>query len=473
MVDESMEQFPLIHHHQSCSTSSSSGYDESIEPPKRTGNVWSAVAHIITGVIGAGVLSLAWSVAQLGWIGGPLCILFFAATTMVSSNLLSDCYRYPHPEHGAIRSSSYMEAVKLYLGKKKKSVCGVLAYASLFGSTTAYVITSATSVKAILKSNCYHKEGHEAPCKYGDTLYMMLFGVVQILMSFIPDLHNMAWVSVVAALMSFTYASIGLGLGITTVIENGRIMGSITGIAASSTADKLWLIFQALSDIAFAYPYSIILLEIQDTLEAPPAENKTMKKASMIAIFITTFFYLCCGCFGYAAFGDQTPGNLLTGFGFYEPYWLIDFANACIVLHLIGGYQIYCQPIYNAVDRWCQRKYPNSEFVNKFYRLKLPKLPAFQVNLFRICFRTTYVVSTTGLGILFPYFNQVLGVLGAISFWPLAIYFPVEMYFVQKKVEAWSRKWIVLRIFSFVCFLVTVLGLIGSLQGIISAKLSS
>ncbi|TKY53479.1 Amino acid permease 8 [Spatholobus suberectus] len=65
-----------------------------------------------------------------------------------------------------------------------------------------------------------------------------------------------------------------------------------------------------------------------------------MKKASMIAILITTFFYLCCGCFRYAAFGNQTPGNLLTGFGFYEPYWLVDFANACIVLHLVGGYQI-------------------------------------------------------------------------------------------------------------------------------------
>lgn len=69
-----------------------------------------------------------------------------------------------------------------------------------------------------------------------------------------------------------------------------------------------------------------------------------MKKASMVAIFVTTFFYLCCGCFGYAAFGNETPGNLLTGFGFYEPYWLIDFANACIVLHLVGGYQVL--PVY-------------------------------------------------------------------------------------------------------------------------------
>ncbi|KAL1363051.1 hypothetical protein AAHE18_03G123500 [Arachis hypogaea] len=363
----------------------------------------SAVAHIITAVIGAGVLSLAWSTSQLGWIAGPVSLLLFAIVTYISSFLLSDCYRTPDPVSGK-RNYSYMDAVRVYLGSKRTYLVGFLQYLTLYGTCIAYVITTASCIRAILKSNCYHKEGHKAPCKYVDTLYLMLFGVVQIVMSFIPDLHNMAWVSVVAALMSFTYATIGLGLGITTVIENGRIMGSITGVAASNT------------------------------LEAPPSENKTMKKASMIAIFITTFFYLCCGCFGYAAFGDQTPGNLLTGFGFYEPYWLIDFANACIVLHLIGGYQMVPK--------------------------KIPK-------------QTTYVVSTTGLGILFLYFNQVLGVLGAISFWPLAIYFPVEMYFVQKKIEAWSRKWIVLRIFGFVCFLVPVFGLIGSLEGIISAKLSS
>lgn len=81
-------------------------------------------------------------------------------------------------------------------------------------------------------------------------------------------------------------------------------------------------------------------LQLKDTLKAPPAENKTMKKASIVAILITSFFFLCCGCFGYAAFGNQAPGNLLTGFGFYEPYWLVDFANACIVLHLVGGYQV-------------------------------------------------------------------------------------------------------------------------------------
>ncbi|XP_050246155.1 probable amino acid permease 7 [Quercus robur] len=439
--------------------------------PRRTGTLWSCVAHIITAVIGAGVLSLAWSTSQLGWIAGPVTLLCFAIVTYVSAFLLSDCYRCPDSITGT-RNYSYMDAVRVNLGRKHTWFCGLLQYLSLYGTGIAYVITTATSMRAIQRSNCYHKEGHQAPCAYGATFYMLLFGLVQIVMSQIPDFHNMEWLSVVAAIMSFTYAFIGFSLGFAKVIENGKIMGSITGVPASSLANKIWLVFQALGDIAFAYPYSIIVIEIQDTLKSPPPENKTMKRASMVAIFVTTFFYLCCGCFGYAAFGNDTPGNLLTGFGFYEPYWLIDFANACIVLHLIGGYQIYSQPIFAFAEGWFAKKFPNSGFVHNFYTFKLPLLPGFQLNLLRLCFRTAYVVSTTGIAMLFPYFNLVLGLLGAVTFWPLTVYFPVEMYFVQKKVGAWTNKWIVLRTFSFVCFLVTVVGCIGSLEGLISAKLS-
>jgi len=88
-----------------------------ILPSIFTGNLWSAVAHIITAVIGSGVLSLAWSTAQLGWIGGPLALLCFAIITYVSSSLLSDCYRTPDPVTGK-RNYSYMDAVRVNLGSE-------------------------------------------------------------------------------------------------------------------------------------------------------------------------------------------------------------------------------------------------------------------------------------------------------------------------------------------------------------------
>lgn len=84
----------------------------------------------------------------------------------------------------------------------------------------------------------------------------------------------------------------------------------------------------------------IVLVHVQDTVRSPPAEHKTMKKATLLSITVTTVFYMLCGCMGYAAFGDLAPGNILTGFGFYDPYWLLDIANAAIVIHLVGAYQV-------------------------------------------------------------------------------------------------------------------------------------
>lgn len=65
-----------------------------------------------------------------------------------------------------------------------------------------------------------------------------------------------------------------------------------------------------------------------------------MKRATFSGIGLTTVFYLLLGCIGYAAFGNDAPGNILTGFGFYEPFWLVDIANICVVVHLIGAYQV-------------------------------------------------------------------------------------------------------------------------------------
>ncbi|KAG0483060.1 hypothetical protein HPP92_011144 [Vanilla planifolia] len=85
-----------------------------------------------------------------------------------------------------------------------------------------------------------------------------------------------------------------------------------------------------------------------------------MKRATLVSVAVTTIFYMLCGCMGYAAFGDAAPGNLLTGFGFYNPFWLLDIANAAIVIHLVGAYQVYCQPLFAFIEKWASRTWPDS-----------------------------------------------------------------------------------------------------------------
>ncbi|KAK2378217.1 hypothetical protein P8452_49739 [Trifolium repens] len=440
-------------------------------PIKRTGTVWTAVAHIVTGVIGSGVLSLPWSIAQLGWIVGPFSILLIASSTLFSAFLLCNTYRSPNPEYGPHRSASYLDVVNFNLGVGNGRLCGLLVNICIYGFGIAFVITTSISLRAIQNSIPQDNKENETPSEFADAYYMLIFGIVQIVLSQIPNLHNINWLSVVAAITSFAYCFIGMGLSIMQIMENGYAKGSIDGISTSSGTQKLWLVSQALGDVSFSYPFSTIMMEIQDTLKTPPPENQTMKKASVISVSITTFFYLCCGCAGYAAFGDNTPGNLLTGFGSSKYYWLVDFTHVCIVVHLVGSYQVYSQPLFGNAENWFRFKYPDSEFVNHTYTVKLPLLPAFELNFLSLSFRTAYVVSTVVIAMIFPYFNQILGVLGSISFWPLTIYFPVEIYLSRSNTDAWTAKWVMLQTFNVVGFVFGLFTLVGCIRGIVTEKI--
>ncbi|KAB5553205.1 hypothetical protein DKX38_010516 [Salix brachista] len=82
--------------------------------PRRTGTEWTASAHIITAIIGSGVLSQAWAMAQLGWIAGIGTLLIFSFITLYTSTLLADSYRFPDPVTGK-RNHTFMEAVEATL----------------------------------------------------------------------------------------------------------------------------------------------------------------------------------------------------------------------------------------------------------------------------------------------------------------------------------------------------------------------
>lgn len=438
--------------------------------------MWTASAHIITAVIGSGVLSLAWATAQLGWVAGPTVLFLFSFVTYYTSALLADCYRSGDNVTGK-RNYTYMDAVRSNLGGFQVKICGFIQYLNLFGVAIGYTIAASISMLAIKKSNCFHEKGEKSPCKINANPYMILFGIAEILFSQIPDFDQISWLSIVAAVMSFTYSTIGLGLGIAQVIVNGKIKGSMTGISVGAVTasggvvtetDKIWRSFQALGDIAFAYSYSMILIEIQDTVKSPPAESKTMKKATMISVVVTTLFYMLCGCFGYAAFGDMAPGNLLTGFGFYNPFWLVDIANAAIVVHLVGAYQVYCQPLFAFIEKKANEAFPDSEFITKDIKIQIPgcKKP-YNLNLFRLVWRTLFVILTTVISMLLPFFNDVVGLLGALGFWPLTVYFPVQMYISSKKIPTWSTRWVSLQILSAACLIITIAAAAGSIAGVV------
>ncbi|KAK3425664.1 hypothetical protein EUGRSUZ_F02192 [Eucalyptus grandis] len=416
---------------------------------ERTGTVVTASAHIITALIGSGVLSLAWTIAQLGWVVGSSVLVTLSFITYFTSTLLADCYRSPDPITGK-RNYTYMDVVRAHLGGRKVQLCGLAQYGNLVGITIGYTITASISMVAVKKSNCFHKNGHEVKsvCETSNYPFMIIFACIQIVLSQIPDFHKLSWLSIVFAVMSLAYASIGVGLSIAKVAGGGHharttLTGTTVGVDVSGS-EKVWRVFQAVGNI------STVLVEIQDTLKSSPPENKVMKRASLIGISTTTM-------------------DFLTGFGFYEPFWVIDFANACIAVHLIGAYQVFSQPIFGFVESWCSKRWPNNTFITREIPVDVPWYGIYHINLFRLIWRTVYVIVTAVIAMILPFFNDFLGLIGAASFWPLTVYFPVEMYIARTNMRKFSFTWAWLKILNWACLVVSLVAAAGSVQGLIQS----
>ncbi|XP_062195030.1 amino acid permease 3-like [Phragmites australis] len=439
--------------------------------PLRTGTVWTASAHIITAVIGSGVLSLAWGVAQLGWAAGPTVMVLFAAVIYYTSTLLAECYRSGDPVFG-LRNRTYIDAVRATLGGSKERLCSFIQMSNLFGIGIGVTIAASVSMRAIKRAGCFHERGHKDPCHASTSPYIAIYGLMQIVFSQIPDLDKVWWLSTVAAIMSFSYSTMGISLGVAQIVANRGLKGSLTGVisagAGVTTMQKVWRSLQAFGNIAFAYGFSIILLEIQDTIKAPPpSEAKVMKKATAVSVAVTTVIYLLCGCVGYAAFGGDAPDNLLTGFGFYEPFWLLDVANAAVVVHLVGTYQVMTQPVFAYVERRAAAAWPRSALVRARDVHVGPV--AFTVSPIQLAWRTAYVCVTTAVAMMLPFFGSVVGLIGAVSFWPLTVYFPVEMFIAQRGVARGSARWVLLQSLSAGCLVVSVSAAAGSIAGVVDA----
>jgi hypothetical protein len=121
---------------------------------------------------------------------------------------------------------------------------------------------------------------------------------------------------------------------------------------------------------------------------------------------------------------------------------------------------VYSQPAFVLVER----RFGGS--AGGVYDVEVPMLGWRRVNVFKLCFRTAYVAATTALAVWFPYFNQVAGLLGAFTYWPLAIHFPVQMYIEHAKVMPGTTRWLAIQAFSATCLLVCAFASVGSAVGV-------
>ena len=217
----------------------------------------------------------------------------------------------------------------------------------------------------------------------------------------------------------------------------------------------------ALFSLSFAY----ILIEIQDTLQgdgSPRGPIRPMKRACNWAIGSSLAVYYAVACAGYSVFGDtdanvlgrKMPDDILTGFD--GPRWIILLSNVAVLVHMLPAYQVWSQPFFEFFEHWRDRK---AELAGRDPWGLSPMR-------FRFALRTSYVVAGTLVTCAIPSLSIILGLAGALAFWPATVLFPIEAYLrVFKPRPAVKTS---LRGLNILCALLTVAVAVSGVQQIVT-----
>ena len=159
------------------------------------GNTLTTCAHIITAVIGAGILSLPYAMASLGWIGGPICFILFAAITLYTAQLLADLYVIDQR-----RMRCYTDMVEYVFGRPGKIAIGFVQQFNLVLTALAYTITASQSMRLLAESACGPEKVEAGDCFNSCWKLSIIFGCLQILLSQFPNLEKLWFISTIMEL---------------------------------------------------------------------------------------------------------------------------------------------------------------------------------------------------------------------------------------------------------------------------------
>ncbi|GAV82468.1 Aa_trans domain-containing protein [Cephalotus follicularis] len=398
-----------------------------------------AAFHVATTIATpAAYAPLPFALASLGWPLGVSCLVGGTLATWYSSLLIASLWRWNGKKQITYRHLA--ESIYGFWGYW--SIAFFQQVASL-GNNIAIQIAAGSSLKAVYKH--YHRDG---------TLtlqhFIVFFGVFELLLSQLPDIHSLRWVNA-----SCTFCTIGFaGTTIGVTIYNGKKLDrkSVSYSLQGSTSFKIFKAFNALGVIAFSFG-DAMLPEIQNTVREPAKKNMYKGVTAAYCVIVLTYWQLAFS--GYWAFGSEVQPYILASLTI--PEWTIVMANLFAVIQISGCYQIYCRPTYACFD---ERLFSNK--ANHF---------SIRNSLLRLTFTSIYIVLITLVAAAMPFFGDFVSICGAVGFTPLDFVFPAIAFLKAGRMPKDSKHCLLLKLlhlgiatwFS----MVAVFGCIGAVKFIV------
>lgn len=404
----------------------------------RNAKWWYSAFHNVTAMVGAGVLSLPYAMAQLGWGPGVAILILswiitlYTLWQMVEMHEMVPGKRFDR--YHELGQQAFGEKLGLYIVVPQQLIVEV-------GVCIVYMVTGGKSLHKVHELLC------KEPCKEIKLSYfIMIFASVHFVLSHLPNFNSIAGVSLAAAVMSLSYSTIAWSAS----VRKGVQPDVAYGYKAKTAAGTVFNFFSALGDVAFAYAGHNVVLEIQATIPSTPEKPSKgpMWRGVVVAYIVVALCYFPVALIGYWMFGNKVEDNILLSLE--KPTWLIVMANFFVVVHVIGSYQIYAMPVFDMIET-----------------LLVKKLNFSPTRLLRFVVRNLYVATTMFIGITFPFFGGLLGFFGGFAFAPTTYFLPCIIWLAIYKPRKYSLSWCTNWICIVLGLCLMILSPIGGLRQII------
>ncbi|CAL5185685.1 unnamed protein product [Lathyrus oleraceus] len=403
----------------------------------RNAKWWYSAFHNVTAMVGAGVLGLPYAMSQLGWGAGvTLLILSWIITLytlwqMVEMHEMVPGKRFDR--YHELGQQAFGEKLGLYIVVPQQVIVEV-------GVDIVYMVTGGASIKKFHDTVC-------PSCKQIKlSFFIMIFASINFVLAHLPNFNSISAVSLVAAVMSFSYSIIAW----TASVHKGVQEDVQYSNKATTTIGSVFNFFNALGTVAFAYAGHNVVLEIQATIPSSPEKPSKvpMWRGVVVAYIVVALCYFPVAIVGYWIFGNEVKDNILISLE--KPAWLIAMANLFVVLHVIGSYQLYAMPVFDMIES-----------------LMVKKLKFTPTKTLRFIVRNLYVAFTMFVGITFPFFGSLLGFFGGFALAPTTYFLPCIMWLAVYKPKKFSLSWWTNWICIVLGLLIMILSPIGALRSIL------
>ncbi|VFQ80041.1 unnamed protein product [Cuscuta campestris] len=403
----------------------------------RNAKWWYSAFHNVTAMVGAGVLSLPYAMARLGWGPGVAVLItswvvtLYTLWQMVEMHEMVPGKRFDR--YHELGQQAFGEKLGFWIVVPQQLVVEV-------GVDIVYMVTGGKSLKKVHDLLC--EDCKDMKLSY----FIMIFASVHFVLAHLPNFNSISVVSLAAAAMSLSYSTIAWASATSKGVQPDVSYGSI----ASTTSGSVLNFFGALGDVAFAYAGHNVVLEIQATIPSTPERPSKgpMWRGVIVAYLVVAVCYFPVALIGYWMFGNTVEDNILISLE--KPTWLIAIANMFVAVHVIGSYQIYAMPVFDMIETFLVKK--------------LMFRPSWYL---RFIVRNTYVALTMLSAICIPFFGGLLGFFGGFAFAPTTYFLPCIMWLIIYKPKKFSLSWFINWICIILGVTLMVLAPIGALRNIV------